>query len=227
VRNGQPVDDSPPSSGIALADLDGDGSDELIASTPDGVLIVVGLADVAMANPEHPPPANGFRLDAGPQPGAVAAADVDGDGRLDVIALDQAEAVARVYHHRGAGAGDFDAAQTIALPSTGAQVVASGCAEAPARVRLDGGAVVALTAAGRATPWLDGTQPIAELAAAPDALAAGARDQLTLFDACAQSSLQVSLGGAALALARSSDAERLAVLAPDGTSVTLYAVLGF
>ena len=37
VRNGQPIDDSPPSRAIALADLDGDGSDELIVATPDGV----------------------------------------------------------------------------------------------------------------------------------------------------------------------------------------------
>src|SRR5439155_26983916 len=209
---------------------DGDGSDELIVATPDGVLIVVGLAEVLDANPEHPPPANGFRLDAGPEPNAVAAIDVDGDGRLDVAALDGSEPTLRVYHHRDAGAGGFDGPRAIALPATGAQVVASGCAAQPLRVLLDDGRVVALTGDGAIVPSLDGGGKVGALVATRDATAAAAPSTaaagLMLYDACAH--IGVGLGlppSASVAMtAGAPSSERLALLAPDRATVSLYRV---
>jgi len=229
VRNGQPVDDSPPSRAIALADLDGDGTDELLAATPNGVLVIVGLADLLDTNPEHPPPANGFRLDAGAQPNAIAAVDVDGDGRLDLVGLDAAEPTLRVYHHRGAGAGDFDGPRAIALPSPGAQVVGSGCAAQPVRVLLDGGRVVALTRDGKIVPSLNADDPIAALYATRDATAASGKPSsgaLELYDACANSSVALGVppAQAAAMAAGSSSFERLALLGEDQKTVALYRV---
>lgn len=222
VRNGRPVDDSPPSTAIALADFDGDGSDELVAATPNGVLVIVGLDRFAGANPEHPPPANGFRLDAGPSPGAVAAVDVDGDGRLDLLALDASHPIVRLYHHGAGGAGDFDPARAIDLPSPGVAVVASGCAGAPARVLLDGGQLVALGRDGRVVPWLNAGARVASLLATRDALAVARAQGLTVYDACARFSFGLDLPShAGLAMTR----EKLALLGSDGATVSLYRLI--
>lgn len=64
---------------LRVADLNGDGFAEVIASTAAGMLVISGSADgtVTVPNPPGAPPAGAT---------AFAAGDVDGDGRVDIVA---------------------------------------------------------------------------------------------------------------------------------------------
>src|SRR5438874_10241449 len=100
IRNNVPTDSSPPATGLAVGDLDGDGSVEAVVAAPGlGLVVLPGLAAAAdpKVSAEHPPTINGFKLAAGPSPIEVVIADVDGDGRADLAALDAQTPTLRTY----------------------------------------------------------------------------------------------------------------------------------
>ena len=100
IRNMVPTDSSPPATGIAVGDLDGDGSVEAVVAAPGlGIVVLPGLAAAAdpKVSAEHPPTINGFKLAAGPSPSEVVIGDLDGDGRADIAALDAQTPTLRTY----------------------------------------------------------------------------------------------------------------------------------
>ncbi len=224
LRNGQPVDDSPPSRALALADLNGDGSDELLVATDWGVLTVENLEQFIGANAEHPPPGSGQQLDDGHPPDGVAAVDVDGDGRLDVIALDRQTPALRIWMQ--ADGGHFSH-QTVPLPAAPSRVVASTCAGVSARVLLDDGRVYALGPDAKLSSPLSMDPKVATLIATRDALALAAAPigDLRLSDACAKTTVDVATPTSLAADLRADTSfDRLALLSTDATTINLYRI---
>ena len=78
----RPVDVRPREGALVVADLDGDGGDELIASIPAGIVTVVGRNGVPTGWPR--------RFNTLPQPaypvGQPGIGDLDGDGRPEIVA---------------------------------------------------------------------------------------------------------------------------------------------
>jgi hypothetical protein len=211
MRNGQPVDTTPPAEAIAAADLDEDGSDDLLVASALGVVVVRQIAALAGANPEHPPPANGWRLDAG-HPTAVGAADLDGDGQPDLLAADGDTLYTFVDHD-----GVFSASH-VRLPSAARAIVTPSCAPL---VVLDDGRLLRVGRDGSA-PVLPELVPIARVATGGAALAVTSKSQIALYDACAKSGAAVLDGGGLAALAVTTG--RLATLGSDGRSLAVYQV---
>jgi hypothetical protein len=233
VRNGQPVDSTPPARGMVLADLDGDGNDELIVGSDLGVAIVTDLAMYPTANPEKPPPGNGFRYDAGPVPGAVASFDFDGDGKRDVLCVDQSEATLRIYHNSG-GPDQLAAPALVDLPAAGQAIAATGCPDAPAVVVLADGRMVRITKDGKAATTASELTPITRAAAGPAQVAVGSKAAsggVALYYACADSSELVQTPKAdqiGVAMASGTDGhQELATLGADGTTVSVYELAGY
>lgn len=234
VRNGQPVDSTPPARGMALADLDGDGNDELVVGSDLGVAIVDNLAMFVTANPERPPPGNGFRYDAGRVPGAVAAFDFDGDGKNDVLAADQSEATLRIYHNAG-GPDKLAAPATVDLPAPGQAIAATGCPEAPAVVLLADGRLVRISKNGKAATTASELTPITRAAAGAGQVAVGSKaaaSGIALYYACADSSQLVRTAagdqiGVAITRGATDGHQELATLGGDGKTVSVYELAGY
>ncbi|MFI5289759.1 MAG: FG-GAP repeat domain-containing protein [Polyangia bacterium] len=231
VRNGQPLDDTPPAHRIALGDLDGDGSDELLASSALGLVVVVDLKTLLAANPEHPLPGDGFRYDAGPEPGALTAVDLDGDGRLDVALLDAKEPAAYLYFNHG-GPAHLDAPVEVDLPSVGVAVAATGCASAPAAVVLADGHLALLSSDGKVKAAAAAVTDAKQLASSRQALAVTSDSAagVALLDSCAHFGARIKLPGAsaldvALTASGAIGRNELAVLGGDGQTVSLFGLL--
>jgi hypothetical protein len=231
VRNGQPVDDTPPAHRIALGDLDGDGSDELLATSRLGLVVVIDLEKLLTANPEHPLPGDGFRYDAGPEPGALTAVDLDGDGKLDVVVLDNQQPTAELYFNHG-GPGHLDGPVEVDLPSVATAVVATGCASAPAALVLSDGHLALLTKDGKVEAASAGLTDAKQLASSRQALAVTSDNAagVALLDSCAHFGASLALPGSSaidVALASSGVIGRneLAALDKDGKTVSLFGVI--
>jgi hypothetical protein len=110
--------------GIAVADLDGDGDDELLAAHGEGLQVVRELARLAEADPESPPNLADAALDVEPL-AAVTAADIDDDGAVDVVGLTAAGRLRRVDPTGGVAPAEVPA------PEGAARLVPSACPEAP------------------------------------------------------------------------------------------------
>jgi hypothetical protein len=240
IRNGVPVDSpaQPPAGGYALGDLDGDGSDELLVGAGSLGLFVVpgGGINLALAgNPEKPPQINGNSYPAGPQPGAVAAVDLDGDQKLDVVLLDQREAVARIYKN-GGGAANLKSATKVTLPAPGAKVVVTGCAENPVAILLADGGLVTLSRDGKVETVAADLKPIKAIASTRSSVAMtwGPDGSLALFDACTTDGAGVfpniptgNVANLAVSAFGDGDRQEMALLDADGKTVSVYQISGF
>jgi hypothetical protein len=229
-RNGMPQDQTPPARAFALGDLDGDGSDELVVSAPG--LGVAAIGDLAtwlqsITSPEHVPPANGSQYDAGANPGAIAVVDVDGDGRKDVVELDDAEPALRVYGNHG-GADKLASPERIALPAPGVKVAGTSCATAPVVVLLGDGRMVTVGRDGKVSPAVTDLVPVKQLAASDHAMVmtSGATSTIALYDACASTGAFLRIEQS-LASSMAISPTELALLAGDGKTVSLYQLNGY
>jgi len=230
VRSGAPTDASPPATGLAIGDLDGDGSAEAVVTAPGlGLVVLPGLAAAAdpKVSPEHPPTINGFKLAAGPAPIEAVIADVDGDGRADLAVLDAQTPTLRTYVTQSQLPLDIQPDKTLTLPAIGVALRATGCAATPLVVTLADGRLVALTRTGQIEPILDEMVPVHHVASSGDALAVDGDRGLSLFDACAAAGSLLGVdpvAAVALTPANSAKTRELAVLQPDGNAVSLYQV---
>jgi hypothetical protein len=71
---------------VSVADLDGDGTLEVAVGTSMGFLYVLSAADGSLRD--------GFPVQMNEIQGQVVPADVDGDGALELVAVDAAGSVA-------------------------------------------------------------------------------------------------------------------------------------
>jgi hypothetical protein len=237
VRNGAPLDATPPANGFALGDLDKDGFDEVVVgATGLGLAIVPGTAiqQVLAANPEKPPPANGAAYAAGPQPGAVGLVDMDNDGLLDIVLLDQQEAVARVYGNAG-GYNKIKAPAQVKLPNVGVKVVVTGCQAFPVAVLLADGTLATISRDGQAQTVAADLKPIKTIASTWTSVVVtwGDKSSLAIFDACATESSGVfpnipaeHVANLAIGALGTPGLEEMALLDADGKTVTLYQISG-
>jgi len=230
VRSNMPTDASPPATGLAVGDLDGDGSAEAVIAAPGlGLVVLPNLAAAAdpSVNPERPPTINGYKLAAGPAPSDVVITDVDGDGRPDVAALDAQTPTLRTFATVTQLPLAIQPALTVTLPAIGTSLRATGCAARPLVVALTDGKLVAITRAGQIEPILDEMTPVRHLAASGDALAVDSARGLSLVDSCADGGPLLGVDPVAAVALTPADATRareLAVLQPDGNTVSLYQV---
>jgi len=227
-RNGKPVDAVPPARSAALGDLDQDGDDELVVATQGGLYVVEKLAALLIANPEKAPPGNGFIVDAGPSPTQAIALDVDGDQRIDLVAIDGQEK--RVYTLRNAGGrGRFEAPRVAELPARALSVAATGCTTAPAVLVLESGQLARLTPSGAGEPLLEFIHDARSVVSSGAAIVITTASATYLYDACATvgARLDLPLGSyAQLAVTQLAGPgqQQLAVLADDAQSVSLFKV---
>jgi hypothetical protein len=155
-------------------------------------------------------------------------ADVDGDGRPDLAALDAQTPTLRTYVTQSQLPLNIQPAQTLTLPAIGVALRATGCAATPLVVTLADGRLVAFTRDGKIEPILDEMVPVHHLASSGDALAVDSAHTpgLSLFDSCggggALLGLPVSIGAVAITPANAAAAREIAVLQPDGNTVSLY-----
>jgi hypothetical protein len=230
VRNGVATDTSPPATGLAVGDLDGDGSVDAVVAAPGLGLVVLPKLAVAAdprVNPERPPTINGFKLAAGPAPSEVVVTDVDGDGRADVAALDAQTPTLRTFTTVTEAPLLIQPALTVTLPAIGVALRATGCAARPLVATLADGKLVAVTRAGQVEPILDEMAPVSHLAASGDALAVDSARGLSLVASCADNGALLgvdAIAAVALTPANALKARELAVLQPDGNTVSLYQV---
>src|SRR5439155_755754 len=95
---------------VAVGDLDGDGRPDLVTANTGGnnVSVLLGRGDGTFAAQQAAPaPARGLR------PFAVAVADVNGDGRRDLITANKGDSTVSVL--LGNGDGSFRPQQTFAV----------------------------------------------------------------------------------------------------------------
>ena len=231
IRNMVPTDSSPPATGLAIGDLDGDGSVDAVVAAPGlGLVVLPGLAAAAdpTVSAEHPPTIDGFKLAAGASPIEPVVTDVDGDGRNDVAALDAKEPALRTYVTQSQKPLDIQPALTVALPAVGVALRATGCAATPLVVTLADGRLVAVSRTGKAEAILDQMAPVNHLAASGDALAVDSEHTpgLSLFDACAGGGALLGLpdpvAAVAMTAANPASVRELAVLQTDGNTLSLY-----
>lgn len=125
---------------FSVADVDGDGSDELLVGEGWGVAIVE-LTPSLEVMPEAPvdQATTTTRIDEARGAGAIAASDVDGDGIKDVITLDPDGSIMHVYMQ-----GNANLVEQF-TPAKGADAVASDCPSVAAFLHLADGQVVALS----------------------------------------------------------------------------------
>jgi hypothetical protein len=228
-RNGTAVDQVPPAAGMSLGDLDGDGDDELVVAAPSGVMVVEHLKELLLANPEKAPPGNGFIVKAGASPASAAAVDINGDGLLDLVAVDAQESRVYTMLNAGGGRGRFEAPRVAELPARGLQVVRTGCKESPAALVLGNGHLMSVTPSGAVKPMLSGIADAKKLASSGDALVITATSGAYIYDAC--SSIGGKLGmpmksylHLAVAQTATPGAQQIAVLADDSKSVSVMKV---
>jgi hypothetical protein len=230
IRNMVPTDSSPPATGFAIGDLDGDGSVEAVVAAPGlGLVVLPGLAAAAdpKISPEHPPTINGFKLATGAQPREVVVTDVDGDGRADVAALDGDTPTLRTFVTHSQKPLDIQPDKTVTLPAVGASLRATGCAATPLLVTLADGRIVTVSRAGKVEPILDAMVPAHHVASSGDALVVDSPRGLSLIDSCADGGALLGvdpIAAVALTPANAIKARELAVLQPDGNTVSLYQV---
>jgi hypothetical protein len=161
----------------------------------------------------------------------VIAVDLDGDGRLDVAALDGQAARLDLYRTVAQSPLDIQPAGTVALPAVGTALSATGCAQAPLVVTLADGHVVAVSKDGKLTPIVDSLAPVRHLASSGDALAVDSDHVpgLSLFDACGSGSgallglTAASVAAVAMTPAATKSGEReIVVLEKDGDTIDLF-----
>lgn len=231
IRNMQPTDTSPPAAGLAVGDLDGDGSVEAAVSAPGlGVVVLPGLAAAAdpKVSPEHPPTIDGFKLAAGASPSDVVITDVDGDGLADVAAIDAAAPTLRTWRTQSQKPLSIQPDKTLTLPSPAVALHATGCAATPLLVTLANGTMVTMDKSGKLDKLLPEMAPVQHVAASGDALAVDSTHTpgLSLFDACAGGGsllgLPVPIAAVAMTPATAAATRELAVLQPDGDTVSLF-----
>jgi hypothetical protein len=191
------------------------------------------MLPVLAAPPEKPPPANGFMFNAGPKPGAVAAVDVDGDKRLDVVLLDQQEASVRIYGNMG-GPGMLAAPAVVKLPSVGKKIAVTGCANQPFAVLLADGTMVSVSKGGMTQPTAGQLTAIKAMASTSEsvAMAYGPQTQLAIYNACETTGAfpdlpAMSVLALAVAPSNQPNHQELALLGTDGKTVSVYELVGY
>jgi hypothetical protein len=221
-RNQIPVDQMPPAASMSFGDMDQDGNDELLVASATGIVVIEKLADQLAANPEKAPTPVGYYVTSG-SPVSAVAVDMDGDQKLDLVAVDSKERRS-YYHHNLGGRGMYEAPRIAELPATGIQVVRTGCREQPVVIVLSDGRLMGLDKLGAAKLILPTITSVKSAAAAGGALLFQTSQATYLYDACAQLGSQLGLpmkSYTSLAMTQSGPgAQSLAVLTSD-TSVSL------
>ena len=88
--------------GLALADVDGDGSPDIVTANTQNDTVSVLPNDGTGAFPRY------FNFGAGARPGAVAVADIDGDGSADLVTANRENRdVSVLFARNGAGIADL------------------------------------------------------------------------------------------------------------------------
>jgi hypothetical protein len=211
---------------IALGDLDGDGSDDLVVGEVGRIQVVTELSQALDAHPEKPPNLARQLIESDFAVGRVGVIDIDEDGDMDVLALSREEAAGRLYKSNGAGT--FEASD-VALPSIGASILSAGDCGWGALVVLANGAAVALDAAGVAGEASPELPAAARMAASPGgvAIASIGSRRVSMAGPCGEGAAEIGEAppAADLALDPSRGAsERLAILGQDRRTVTVMRV---
>jgi hypothetical protein len=178
---------------FSVADVDGDGSDELLVGESYGVGVVDLIPSLSVL-PESPvdQSTSTTRLDSARGAGAIAASDVDGDGVKDVITLDPAGSVLHVYM-----GGNQNFVEQF-LPSMGAQAIPSSCEQVSAFLRLADGTFVRLSRESVPEQLVIGNTD--KLASSGDYVLTAnfANGEVEVFDHCGKELGVVDTGGVAL-----------------------------
>jgi hypothetical protein len=215
---------------LAVADVDADGDDDLVIAERDHLRIVDVVA-VMDARPEAPP-GIGKRLTTvatGSTPIAVAVADADEDGALDLVAIHEG-ALDRALVHAGVHFGDAEPPPPVevSLPGPARAVHASSCAGTAAWIELEDGRVVAL-GAGASLVSLETDLPAASRVSttAGAVFVVGADGEARAFDACGiaiPARDEVFLPSRAIAVAARPGALVVASLAPSLASIDIMSL---
>jgi hypothetical protein len=204
-------------SAFAVGDRDGDGSDELVIAERERVVVIGGIAAAVGADPEQPPSYTQQTLKPELPVASVAVADIDGDGRAEVLALSADEPLLRIYP----GAEDGELVD-VALPSVAARLVSARCGDQVAIVVAEDGVASAIAAYGTLSDFAAG--PVQAIASSGDALAVAAGSDIAVLDACGERVASAWDGATwrqfAIAAAPAG-MQRLAVISADGTTLDI------
>ncbi|GEM_PF-3397895 len=101
--------------GLVSADFDGDGKNDLAsANTGSGTISILrntGVGNISFASKVD--------LQATARPKSLAAGDIDNDGKVDIVAIDEASDVVSVFRNVSTGAGDISFAAKDGLATAG------------------------------------------------------------------------------------------------------------
>jgi hypothetical protein len=208
---------------IDAADVDGDGDDELLVGGDRG-LAVVELRDALDAHPEHPPSLTNTEtlVDDTFDAKAVTAADLEGDGSLELVAAVAEQPRAHVYQ----AVSDGYELSEVELPEAAETLARTACRGRGATLGLGAGARRALGADADGYR-LFAAMPARELVSAGARLAALDAGRIAIRGGCGAPLGELDLVARRvddLALADTAPGEQLlALLGSD--EVTLYKLL--
>jgi hypothetical protein len=204
---------------IAVADIDQDGRDELITAEQDHIA-VTQLTSNLFADPEHPVSMNNTTDlidDRGAK--ALATADVNGDGFIDLVAVAMNEPTLRLYLASDNG-GDLI---QLGLPSEGQAVAATTCPGLAGFVLLTDGTVIAVPGDPSAVPSTIGAAK--HITSTHDTLVLARDGEVEIFDACGSALRTIDTRTTTIGdVALHAGAELLAVLDDTKNQVKLFSL---